>query len=201
MNRSWILAARRAAGLVLAASLAGCSGGVASPAPSASATVAASDHATAAASPALSASPATPASVSPSATAAPATAEPPLPAAPPVAVLTGLAAGAEAKGSLGTYTWGGGGSDAPWVVAKRAGTASAGSKLEVVFGGLEPASWTSAWARVQGGTASSPAGGVSGEGRPAVSAPAAGGDWSLRVTATFSPGSNATYYWRLTVTP
>ena len=124
-----------------------------------------------------------------------------LPDAPPGATLHGLAGGQPATGALGSYTWSGSGSDAPWVVGRPVGSARQGSALTTTFAGISPAAWTAAWARVAAGSAGDPIGGVAGTGPVAVAAPGAGGDWSLRVTASFGPGANATYYWRLAVAP
>ena len=132
--------------------------------------------------------------VSPTAPATPG----PIPAKPPVAVLRGLDGGA-ATGLLGSYTWGSDGSDAPWITGRVLGTAAAGALLDASLGGAMPASWTSAWAELSSGAASSPSDGASGTGRVGVSAPVKAGDWSLRVTATFGPGHNATYFWHLTI--
>jgi hypothetical protein len=123
----------------------------------------------------------------------------PIPATPPVATLRGLG-GDPATGELGSYTWGSGGSDAPWIVGKMLGTSPGGASLDVSLGGATPDSWTAAWAEVSGASAGSPSGGVSGSGQVAVRAPAKTGDWSLRVTVTFGPGYNATYFWHLTIT-
>ena len=122
----------------------------------------------------------------------------PIPSEPPVAALRGLD-GADATGQLGSYTWGSGGSDAPWIVGEVLGTAAGGALLDVSLGDATPAGWTAAWADVSGGMAGSPSGGTSGSSHVRVTAPARAGDWSLRVTATFGPGYNATYFWHLTI--
>jgi hypothetical protein len=116
-------------------------------------------------------------------------------------VLEGLVGGQPGAGVLGSYTWSGSGSDAPWVVGQPVGSARQGSAMAAGFGPLSPGSWTAAWARVAAGAAEDPVDGVSGTGPVSVAAPSSGGDWSLQVTASFGPGANATYYWRLTVTP
>ncbi len=146
-----------------------------------------------------------PATGTPSAEAVPEGGSPPaastLPESPPAGVLSGLVAGRTARGELGSYTWAGGGTDAPWVVGPELATASEGSSLTVMFGALVPLSWTAAWATVADGTAGSPTGEAAGSGVVSVGAPSTGGDWSLRVTASFGPGANATYFWHLTVVP
>lgn len=121
-----------------------------------------------------------------------------LPVLPPEATLDGLA-GSAAAGALGSYTWAGSGSDGPWVVGAVSGATVAGARLAVAFGDLQPASWTAAWAKVAGAVAGSPTGDASGRGPVQVNTPGSAGDWSLRVTATFGPGANATYFWHLSV--
>ncbi len=135
-------------------------------------------------------------------TAAPASSvAPTLPDEPPSGQLHGLAGGREAHGELGSYTWADSGTDAPWVVGPATGTATEGSSLTVAFENLQPVSWTAAWAAVSGGMAAAPSDGSAGQGAVALRAPSTAGDWSLRVSATFGPGANATYYWHLAVAP
>ncbi len=196
-------------GAVVAAVLlaAGCTGGASSPPQSvgnpaaASVPAAASPARTSGAMPsaaAVTAAASTLAPVSPSVSPTPSATPGPIPAKPPVAVLRGLD-GAAATGQLGSYTWGSAGSDAPWITGRVLGTAAPGALLDASLGGATPASWTSAWAEVSSGIAGSPSDGASGSGRVGVTAPTKAGDWSLRVTATFGPGHNATYFWRLTI--
>ncbi|MHB8958430.1 MAG: hypothetical protein ACYDAN_02270 [Candidatus Limnocylindrales bacterium] len=197
-------------GAVVAAALlaAGCAGGASSPPQGTGRSAVASvPAAVASLAPTAVATPSAEAMATATPTLAPAgpTASPtapatpgPIPAKPPVAVLRGLD-GPAATGQLGSYTWGRDGSEAPWITGKVLGTAAAGALLDASLGGATPASWTSAWAEVSSGTASSPSDGASGTGRVGVAAPAKAGDWSLRVTATFGPGHNATYFWRLVI--
>jgi len=137
--------------------------------------------------------PATPSPAIPSATIA-------LPGSPPAATLGGLAGERTAAGSLGSYTWAGGGSDAPWIVAKPVATVKAGAPLHVTFGGMVPSGWSAAWARVIDGAAAAPTSGSAGPSDVTLDAPSDAGQWSVRVTASFGPGANATYYWRVSVT-
>ncbi len=196
MVHLWHRAARLGSAVGLAAVLAACGGGVAaSPAPPASPVASG-----------LSASPDPLSTTLPSATATPSTPAPSPTATallpePPAASLAGLVGGGTAAGSLGSFTWAGGGSDAPWIVGTRAGSVGVGRPLRLTFGGPVQPTWTAAWAKVVHGTAESPVGGAAGVGDGSVTAPAAGGDWTLGVTATFGPGANATYFWRLAVTP
>ena len=118
---------------------------------------------------------------------------------PPVARLTGLGDGSEPAGSLGSYTWDGSGSDAPWVVGSGASAVNRGALLRVVVQGAPPSSWTAAWALVSGVVAGTPTDAGSGDGPVAVTAPTTAGDWTLRVTASFGPGRSATYFWHLAV--
>ena len=195
----WDRAARIGAALGLAAVLAGCAGGG-----SASMSSASTPPATASALATVSA-PASTATIAPSGASggsvAPSASMAPVPAAPPTALLGGLSGDTAADGALGTYFWADVGTDAPWIVGKRAGAAGAGARLHVTFGGALAATWTSAWAKVVQGSAGSPVGSASGEGDISLSTPASGGDWTLRVSAVFGPAANATYYWRVTVTP
>ncbi len=205
-------AARLGAAVGLLVVLAGCSGGpgaqadptgAASPPPAASAvgSVVAS-AAPGGTAPAPDSPSAVPASPSPSSGGFPSpSAVPSLPDAPPEATIGGLDGGASARGALGSYTWGGSGTDAPWIVGRVAGDVRAGSALTVSLAAPAPASWTAAWAGVADGVAGAPTDGSTGGGVVTVTAPPGVGDWSLRVTASFGPGANATYYWRLTVTP
>jgi hypothetical protein len=152
--------------------------------------------------PLATAPPPTPANGAASAVASPS--DPPapaLPAHPPEAILDGLGRTGRAVGGLGSYTWLGSGSDAPWIVGRAAGAASRGAALRVTFAGSAPVSWTSAWAPVIEGAAGTPTGESSGAAAVAIAGPMTAGDWSLRVTATFAPGASATYFWRVKVTP
>jgi hypothetical protein len=133
--------------------------------------------------------------------AVPASALPAMPGEPPAGMLAGLADGASAQGQLGSYTWAGNGTDAPWIVVPEPLGASVGAPLTATFGAIVPLTWTAAWARVAGGIAGDPRGGTTGSGIVAVDAPSATGDWSLCITAWFGPGANATYYWRLALAP
>jgi hypothetical protein len=124
-----------------------------------------------------------------------------LPGQPPHAVLHGLAGGKTVGGWLGSFTWDNSGTDAPWIVGRRLGSAKARSPLTASFDGLVPASWTASWVAVDNGVAAdSGAHGTAGTGAVAITSPVAG-DWSLQIVAVFGPGTNAVYYWHLAVTP
>lgn len=150
---------------------------------------------------------------SPAATATPSTAPPaatgeptpsPTPvvlASPPAAMVAGLASGA-ADGTLGTFTWDGAGTDAPWIVPADAGRASPGAALGVVFEpAVDAASWTARWAPVTGSGPGDVASGVDGVGPVAVTAPDETGAWGLQLEASFGQGRSGTWYWRLEVGP
>jgi len=122
-------------------------------------------------------------------------------ATPPAARLDGLAGGSGAPGSLGSYTWNGSGTDAPWIVGSRAGGCGRAAALRVVFAEATPGAWTDAWAKVAHGVADRPASASDGSGPVSLQAPATPGDWTLRVSATFGEGRSATYYWRIAVAP
>ncbi len=121
---------------------------------------------------------------------------------PPVASLGGGAAGPVA-GELGTFFWGGLGSDSPWIVPTTHLAAAPGATLTVT---LDPAGaperWTAAWAPVRNGAA----GGVDavGEGEGSsvtLTAPGQPGSWGLLVEVHFPGGQRAAWYWSVVVAP
>jgi hypothetical protein len=123
-------------------------------------------------------------------------------AAPPAATLVGPT-GAAAAGVLGTFSWDGLVSDAPWIVAASAGGVRVVDRLEVILPpDAVPAAWQARWAPVAGGQAGTAIDGGSGGGAPIrVSPPAMPGAWSLQLTARFGVGRSATWYWRVEVVP
>jgi hypothetical protein len=185
---------------VLGAMLAaGCTASFAPPSPSA-----ASPEPSAAATTPPTASPVTapPATPTSSPTEAPTTTAPTpatdIPATPPQALL----ADAEAvlvPGTLGSYTWGDGGSDSPWIVV-RAGRAAGGrGPWTLSFVPDVPiASWTAAWAAIRNGRPGQVEGSASGAAdSTSFAGPAGAGPWTLKVEVTFAGGGSAAYYWRL----
>ena len=187
--------ARRAAVIVglVAAALAGCgTGGLPATSPPSSAPGSPS------ASPVATPSP-TPTPVPPTPTP-----EPTSPAAlpePPTATLSGIASGA-GDGTLGSFTWDGAGSDAPWIVPPDENRAAPGAALDVPFSpAATPVDWTARWAPVTWSGAGDVASGVDGAGPVAVVAPTEAGSWSLQVEASFGQGRSGTWYWRLEVVP
>ncbi len=139
------------------------------------------------------------ASPSPVATAAPATAKTSVtPVAPPAASLV-IADGIVVPGELGSYTWDGGGSDAPWIVVPESGRVKGAATMEIR---LNPAAdvtaWSARWALISDGVAGPPQDGSTGTTAPmTVTLPTANGDWSLQVEIRAGNGRSATYYWRV----
>jgi hypothetical protein len=144
---------------------------------------------------------ATPASATPSAAiATPSAPRSPDAAAdgPPVAMLA-AEGGDPVDGQLGTYTWGGSGSDAPWLHGVRVAI-GAGEPLNVAF---RPPVAVDSWrARVVPASADGPAGARLlgyGLGDPLFGAPEAG-TWTVEVHVVFAGGAgNASYFWQLAV--
>jgi len=200
-------AAVRAAVLVaFVAGIAACSGGQAgSPVPSSPASTAASSLAPATATPTTSASsdasPNASPSVTPSETPVPTRTSSPgtppqTPGLPPTASI------GHVGGSLGSYTWDGVLADGPWIVPRSGVRATAGAALAVACGGgAAVTSWDASWAAVRNVTAGTPHAAGSGQGPVTIAAPAKAGTWSLRVTARFGEGREATWFWRVTVAP
>ncbi len=138
-------------------------------------------------------SPATPAATDPAATD---------PAEPPAAGLTGPT-GELAAGALGSYVWGGAGSDSPWIVPPADHAVRVSGPYTVTFDPpLTAARWRAAWAPVDGVQAGDPTGAVDGGGGPIlVDGPGAPGTWSLKVDVRFGDGDHAVWYWRLVLAP
>jgi hypothetical protein len=126
---------------------------------------------------------------------------PPSVDAPPDAFLASPH-GSPIRGDLGTYTWGGVVSDAPWIVERSAATVPASTRPTVTFAGTAvPVSWIARWARVRGGEPGRPRAAGRGDGSApvVVDAPPGPGSWSLRLEARFGAGARATWYWRVRV--
>ena len=124
---------------------------------------------------------------------------PPIPADPPRAMLAG-SWDAPAAGMLGTFTWDGLASDAPWIVGTPTGDVSSGPMTVAFAPGLAQATWQARWAPVVGGAAADAVpGGDGGTGTIVISPPRSPGVWSLQLTATFAAGYDATWYWRLEI--
>lgn len=117
---------------------------------------------------------------------------------PPVAALA-AEGGDSTDGQLGTYAWGDGGSDGPWLRGARIAVGS-GEPLTL---SLRPATSVTSWsARSVPSTADGPAGATvlgEGTGRPRFTAPEPG-TWTVEVHVVFAGGlGNASYFWQLAV--
>jgi hypothetical protein len=117
---------------------------------------------------------------------------------PPAATLS-VEGGEPAMGQLGTFTWGDGGSDSPWLPGSPIAVGT-GERLTVTVGdGIGVATWSAR--RVPAG-ASDAAGAVGlGTGGPPVAfeAPPVG-SWSVQIAVDFDGGlGSATYYWLVSV--
>jgi hypothetical protein len=124
------------------------------------------------------------------------------PAAPPPASLEGLPGGGAVPGELGSYTWDGFASDGPWIVGTARHATATGVPVRVSFAaGLAPASWAAAWAEVRDGKPGTPIAAGSGSDAISVVVPTRPGDWSLQVSASFSEGRQATWFWLLAAAP
>jgi len=156
------------------------------------------------------ATPATPATTIPDARDSPAAPTPtevpsaptPVPAGPPVATLRGLS-GRDMAGDLGTFSWDGLASDAPWIVGGTAAKARTRAVLAVAFPpDAGETAWRARWAPLTGNQPGTPVDGGSG-GRDAIelTPPATPGPWSLQLVVDFGPGRNAAWYWRVEVAP
>ena len=117
---------------------------------------------------------------------------------PPTARLS-AEGGDPVTGQLGTYVWGGQGSDSPWLP----GAAMAAGRGEPLTVGLMPAAAVDSWtARIVPADSSGPAGATSlgeGSGTPRFTAPKPG-MWTLEVHLVFVDGTgDASYFWRLDI--
>jgi hypothetical protein len=123
-----------------------------------------------------------------------------LPADPPVAMLEDPAR-ISAAGELGTASWGGTTTDAPWIVGPSIGQVAAGAPLTVTFDpSVRPGAWQARWAPLDGHDVGAPRDGGSGTGKLiSVTAPGAAGDWSLQVQVRFGPDTSGAWYWRIQV--
>jgi hypothetical protein len=190
LGAGFVIIPRRVIGLALAGVVVACTGPASSPPATGPIASPSPSPATAVPVPASSPAAAPPTDVSvPSAA---------LLGSPPIARLA-VEGGDPIEGQLGTYTWGGGGSDAPWLPGAPIEVAS-GEPLEVTF---EPLIGVTAWrGRIVPAAATGPAGATvlaEGSGPPRFEAPSAGA-WTLEVQVTFPAGMGAaSYAWALTV--
>jgi hypothetical protein len=117
---------------------------------------------------------------------------------PPLARLA-AEGGDPTAGQLGTYTWGDGGSDSPWLPGARIAVGS-GEPLTVTFATTpRVGSWR---ARAVPSTSDGPAGAIvlgQGSGTPRFEAPEPG-TWTVEVRVVFAKGAGtASYFWQLAV--
>jgi hypothetical protein len=139
----------------------------------------------------------TPAAVEPSATAI-ALASPSTSSLPPAASLA-AEGGEPVAGQLGSFTWGDGGSDSPWLPGAPIAVGAA-EPLAVSFADPTPTgAWTAVWAPADDrtGTGTVALGDGSGPIGFAITAP---GRWTVAVTVAFLQGGSATWYWLVEVT-
>jgi hypothetical protein len=137
---------------------------------------------------------------------------------PPDASLA-VEGGDPVAGQLGTFLWGDGGSDSPWLPGSPIAV-GAGERLTVTIAGVDVATWSAK--RVPAGTtggsgATAPIGlgtggppiafdgatapiGLGTGGPPIAFDAPENGSWSVQVTVDFDGGlGSATYYWLVTV--
>lgn len=102
-------------------------------------------------------------------------------------------------GQLGSFTWGDGGSDSPWLPGAPIAV-GAGEPLSVTLGDATPiGAWTAVRAPADSttGAGAAEAGEGSGVIGFAIDQP---GRWTIAVTIGFLQGGSATWYWQLEVT-
>jgi hypothetical protein len=106
-------------------------------------------------------------------------------------------------GELGTFFWGGLGSDSPWIVPSTALHARGGTPLLVALSpALVPERWTVSWTPVRDGTAGRIADRMEGAWNPITfRAPVQAGPWGAQVELHFPSGERTAFYWRVDVVP
>jgi hypothetical protein len=117
---------------------------------------------------------------------------------PPAAALA-VEGGDPVTGQLGSFTWGDGGSDSPWLPGSPIAV-GAGEQLTVALvGGVGVATWSAT--RVPAGTTDGSGAVGLGTGGPPIAFEAPEpGSWSVQVTVDFDGGlGSASYYWLVTV--
>ena len=117
---------------------------------------------------------------------------------PPAASLA-VEGGDPVTGQLGTFTWGDGGSDSPWLPGSPVAVGTGEALTVSIAGSVAVATW-SAKRIPEGAIGGSGATGLGTGGPPiAFDAPETG-SWSVQVTVDFDGGlGSATYYWLVTV--
>jgi hypothetical protein len=149
---------------------------------------------------------ATPTIPAPSATAIPSISSPPQPSptsastsAEPPPAAAAVDGGDPVVGQLGSFTWGAGGSDSPWLPGAPI-TVGTGERLTVsIADGVSVTAWTAK--RVPSGTANGTGAVALGTGTTPITFAAPGpGTWSVQVTVQFADTlGSAAYYWSVTV--
>jgi hypothetical protein len=121
------------------------------------------------------------------------------PSAEPPAASLAVEGGDPVVGQLGSFTWGGGGSDSPWLPGSPI-LVGRDERLSVAIDadiGVED--WTAGRAPA-GTTDGSDVVGLGSGGPPITFGAPDPGSWSVQVTVRFAGGlGSATYYWRVTV--
>ncbi len=183
----------RAGSFLLALVVAGCSGG-----PSGSSGTAGGATDPPSATPAASAVQSPPASPLATASSTPRSSIVAVPPAPPAASLA-ADGGDPVPGDLGSYTWRGGGSDAPWIIVPARRAARSGPPYRIDLDPpLVPVTWRVVWAPIENGLAGQIQGHEQGTGTGIMlTGPRGPGPWSLRLEVDFGPAGRATWYWRL----
>jgi hypothetical protein len=129
---------------------------------------------------------------SPSASASPAA----TPGAQPPNALLSVAGGAPVAGALGTYTWLGTGSDAPWLPGTPVKAGPGAAATVVLDPPIATTSWTVRWAKPgdTNGLSARPV--ASGAGAIAFTIPPEAGSLALQVQFAADAG-DANYFWAL----
>jgi hypothetical protein len=120
---------------------------------------------------------------------------------PPAATLA-VEGGDPVTGQLGTFIWGDGGSDSPWLPGSPI-AAGTGERMTIsIAGPVAVATWSAKRISEADTGGTGPTGAISlGTGGPPIAfdAPETG-SWSVQVTVDFDGGlGTATYYWLVTV--
>jgi len=99
---------------------------------------------------------------------------------------------------MGTFTWGDGGSDSPWLPGSPIAVGTGEALTVSIPGPVAVATW-SAKRIPEGATGGSGATGLGTGGPPIVFDAPEAGSWSVQVTVDFDGGlGSATYYWLVT---
>lgn len=123
----------------------------------------------------------------------------PSPSAEPPAAALAVDGGDPVVGQLGSFTWGNGGSDSPWLPGSPI-TVGTGERLTIAIAdGVGVTGWTAR--RVPSGTANGAGAVALGSGTaPITFGTPDPGSWSVQVTVQFTANlGSATYYWTVTV--